>query len=936
MLCWKSGISALMLATLGLSAQAQGLSPQDKNVLALLEWGGSTASALYGLVQADLHRRVPGDRYEQLAREITYQIHAGQSASALVRAPMDLAGSALYTAALVDPEPFSRTAALVGGYASKKFGEAISQSIVDKANAQADAILKRGLDESKIALSDLQNMPPQQFTQTIESLMIGDRKLAEILKDSPQSLERIRNHANDLRDTAQLATLATVQGIKGTVDEIAQGVAAATKQLDQMGKTLNARLDDVQTGLSALNDAVVQQGKDLATLQKSVEGNSAALQTLAQVSSLTWTTDQKLAALNGGLFPDLNEAQRNAMRTALLSQKKTEIFLSNLQATASALGDVAAIAKNLGVDPQVVKAAQVGQLIVGSVAAYAQGNYLGAAVGVSSLVGMGGGGEDSTGIIIGYLKVEFEKINQKLDKIIVLQEQTMQAVAAVSLQLERMQMQLQVIERDVSTSLISLQYLQLAPWQVCQALMSRINGWKPSLAAFKEIAGNPEINGYLSACYIQYAQWFDANIAAGKWGYDVLDLKVFPASGVYQTEGEISHYRRIADATQRSYDASRNFFLAVHGDAAGAQPATYLAAMLDPQPTLAAAQARDARRQAAVARLAGFRCGQVGVVHEGIRKPLCIGASNEDAPRPDVWRSLLYPQLAGPFASRLIEEGTAVGLWSTFSYISGNSKSVLYVPASDIENLPAAGMTNKLKLAMAANRRGGMLTRLEWLAEGYLLQQSLLYGDFITQLVVEELYDPNTRTLTTPADGAPLAKKLAYQAMVANETLARNAVVIALRRALSTDDGVVQTTAYAMGITTLQGAAACDGTATGTQYLKLLLPGWTFTRAETEAAKKADPALGACATANPDAQIATGFGVKLGGLFVKAPIPQTLLEGQLERPASLRLARQLVIKLANERSDLQAKSWIPDNPASDDVLFLRQLLASQCLNGKCQ
>ncbi|WZB71221.1 hypothetical protein WJ968_04015 [Achromobacter xylosoxidans] len=146
---------------------------------------------------------------------------------------------------------------------------------MDKANAQADAILKRGLDESKIALSDLQNMPPQQFTQTIESLMIGDRKLAEILKDSPQSLERIRNHANDLRDTAQLATLATVQGIKGTVDEIAQGVAAATKQLDQMGKTLNARLDDVQTGLSALNDAVVQQGKDLATLQKSVEGTRA-------------------------------------------------------------------------------------------------------------------------------------------------------------------------------------------------------------------------------------------------------------------------------------------------------------------------------------------------------------------------------------------------------------------------------------------------------------------------------------------------------------------------------------------------------------------------------------------------------------------------------------------------------------------------------------
>ena len=142
--------------------------------------------------------------------------------------------------------------------------------------------------------------------------------------------------------------------------------------------------------------------------------------------------------------------------------------------------------------------------------------------------------------------------------------------------------------------------------------MSRINGWKPSWLRSRKSPVTLRLTA-ISACYIQYAQWFDANIAAGKWGYDVLDLKVFPASGVYQTEGEISHYRRIADATQRSYDASRNFFLAVHGDAAGAQPATYLAAMLDPQPTLAAAQARDARRQAAVARLAGFRCGQVGV-----------------------------------------------------------------------------------------------------------------------------------------------------------------------------------------------------------------------------------------------------------------------------------------------------------------------------------
>ena len=887
MLCWKSGISALTLATLGFSAHGQALTAQDKNVLALLEWGGSTASAVYGVVKADSLRRVPGDRYEQLAREITYQVQTGQASSALVRAPMDLASSALYATALVDPEPLSRTAALVGGYASRKFGEAIGQAIVDKANAQADAILKRGLDDNNITLGALQSMSPQTFTQAIENLMIGDKKLAEILKDSPQSLERIRSHANDLRDTAQLATLATVQGIQGTTDEIAQGVDAATQQLDQMGKVLNTRLDEVQTGLSALNDAVAQQGKDLEVLQKSVEGNAAALQTLAQVSSLNWSTDQKLAALNGGLFPDLDDAQRKAMRIALESQKKTEIFMSNLQAAASALGDVAVIAKNLGVDPQVVNAAQTGQVIVGAVAAYAQGNYLGAAVAVSSLMGMGGGGTDSTGAIISYMKVEFEKVNEKLNTIIDLQKQTLQAVATVSLQLERMQMQLQVIERETSTSLIALQYLQLDPWQPCEALMNRLGASETSLETFKKIAETPEVNGYLSACYAKYAEFFDANIAAGKWGAGILDLKVFPTLGVYQNNDEIAHYQQIAENTQRRYDASLSFFLTAHGAAAGAQPATYLAALLDPQPNVVGANARDARRHAAAARLAAFRCGQSGVIHEGIRKPLCSGVADDQAPRTDVWKRLLSQPLAGPLASRLIEVGIAVGRWSTFSYYpSANSKTVLYVPVSDIENLPAAGLTNRLKLAKAVNRRGEMLARLEWLAEGYLLQQSLLYGDFIAQLVVDELYDPKTKALAKPADNAPLSSKLAYQAMVENETLARNVVVIALRRALSTDDGVIQTTAYAMGMAKFQGAAGCNGTSTGGQYLRLLLPGWTFTRAETEAAKSADPGLSACATANPAAQVASGFGVTLGGLFIKAPIAQTLLEGQLERPAS--------------------------------------------------
>lgn len=230
-----------------------------------------------------------------------------------------------------------------------------------------------------------------------------------------------------------------------------------------------------------------------------------------------------------------------------------------------------------------------------------------------------------------------------------------------------------------------------------------------------------------------------------------------------------------------------------------------------------------------------------------------------------------------------------------------------------------------------------MLTRLEWLAEGYLLQQSMMYGDFIAQLVVNELYDPKTKALIAPPENTALddPKRLAYQAMMDNETLARNAVVIALRRALTTEQGVVQTTAYGMGIAPLKGAAGCDGTTTGSKYLKMLLPGWTFTRAETQSAKDADPSLNACMTANVTTQISTGVGVKIGDLFVKAPIPHALMEGELERPASLRLAQKLITRLASERSDLKDRSWIDAYPDPNEMLFVRQLLSSQCLNGGC-
>ena len=179
-------------------------------------------------------------------------------------------------------------------------------------------------------------------------------------------------------------------------------------------------------------------------------------------------------------------------------------------------------------------------------------------------------------------------------------------------------------------------------------------GSRPWLA-FKEIAGNPEINGYSRRALHTVRAVVRCEHRGWKMGLRRLGPESLPGLGRIPDRRRDQSLPADCRCDPAGYDASRNFFLAVHGDAAGAQPATYLAAMLDPQPTPPCRP--GARRQATGGGRASGRVPlRLRASCTGIRKPLCIGASNEDAPRPDVWRSLLYPQLAGPFASRLIEE----------------------------------------------------------------------------------------------------------------------------------------------------------------------------------------------------------------------------------------------------------------------------------------
>jgi hypothetical protein len=177
--------------------------------------------------------------------------------------------------------------------------------------------------------------------------------------------------------------------------------------------------------------------------------------------------------------------------------------------------------------------------------------------------------------------------------------------------------------------------------------------------------------------------------------------------------------------------------------------------------------------------------------------------------------------------------------------------------------------------------------------------------------------------------------------------LARNVVLLGLRRALQVKTSTHGTEAIALstyteGIKHYVGPNGCPTPNQGMDYLKAALPGWKFVyrNAILPSLSPGTPAptpnpASACETASKDQELGAGTGVMLGKRFVLAPSAEVLNEGTLEQPASLRVALDRYRKLAETRALHGIASLMPPT-STQDPTFMIELITSGCLSGQCQ
>ncbi len=229
-----------------------------------------------------------------------------------------------------------------------------------------------------------------------------------------------------------------------------------------------------------------------------------------------------------------------------------------------------------------------------------------------------------------------------------------------------------------------------------------------------------------------------------------------------------------------------------------------------------------------------------------------------------------------------------------------------------------------------------------------LLQQSLIYGDFLAGLIEQVLYDSEKRMLVVDSTDTELKalKGLGLLAMKANPALARNVLMKALRHAIEDDSGGSEKAAalsyrqtyFALGLSDYTGSNPCTAPVSAKAKLANLFPNINFeyrvTKQEKDTVDKKDCPLETPESFSNDSSTpgyGTGVSVGIADFYITVPSPSVVARGVYEQSAGLQLAlayRDRVSQAFIDRNLADALTEsMPDATPAEKANFALQLLS---------
>jgi hypothetical protein len=751
----------------------------------VLQLGGSIGKLVWTRVKYDNEKiQAEANQYQVVALQVKNQVEVGRAASEVVKGTLGVVGTTLAYATIVDPEPLSKGIAGVAAWGAKTTGDALGQLVLDNSQERARSILAGLFQNNGITPKDLKSLTPTELQDKVADLKLGGATMRDILND-PKSLAMLQANAVDIAADIGVEAFGRAAAAEHDVAAVKSDVVRLREDIQSYQDAVGTRLDGMTTKLSNLQSVTDLAAQRLSELNTAVGANSSAIRTLSQVSYSGWSTAQKLQAVQGGLFPDLSSAEKGALIKSLQADQAQERLVSEVQAAAQDLGNLAAIAKNVGLPQDAVKGLQGAQIVATGVVQFATGNYLGAVASVTSLAGLGApdAAAERQKAMMQYLQQEFARINQKLDKIIDLQVQTLKALESLSEQQQRFRQEvLGQLDRIEDTILRDEQLLQAVvydQWSDCRTIINGtlLNGQYeiPSKDALIQLLSYPNIGKHLYECIHgkdELNSLLDNHVKTADWGGTIISDQNFPTTYIPGDTSIQKSWNAFQFQRGNAFNSARDF---VEAKLSGAEkppakyPAKYLARFAQPVIDIQHSKdlAADLERADTVQKFDNFRCDQDDVLSKPIAALICYGlvAGAAEPPRENRWHDLLRGALIGPHGMTVIDTGIVVAKLLNFGELE---QGVTYrmVNPKDIERLPQRTMSDDLLADVEERKDIELLNKLTLLAEATVLQQSITYGNYTAELVEHAPYDPKTRALASDGSDLKGEQQLALTAAV--------------------------------------------------------------------------------------------------------------------------------------------------------------------------
>ncbi|ENO89549.1 hypothetical protein C666_05835 [Thauera linaloolentis 47Lol = DSM 12138] len=331
--------------------------------------------------------------------------------------------------------------------------------------------------------------------QTMDALLGAGKydEAATFFEQSTGAISRMKEKmANDaqakkLLDTAvrnsfaqgSVAAIRVAGQAASTAADVEQKLVAHTKAFSSFATRSAAAAMRLEAAMDGMRDDLDSLKTSMVDLARDQQATAAQVQIIQDVLFDQQPPAVRLAMLDGGAKPGLTEKQREHLRAALQVQARQQEITSTAAEFVSYARDLNTIMGAFGAESKELNAAvQYGSAATSALTYAFNGNYLGA---IASVAGVFGGGSkpDPMAVYIRQIMQAFEQINQKLDKVIELQVQTLEAIDALSRDVQTLRREAHARFDRIDFELATLSALQRQGiWkdiQVCDAAWSAQN-----------------------------------------------------------------------------------------------------------------------------------------------------------------------------------------------------------------------------------------------------------------------------------------------------------------------------------------------------------------------------------------------------------------------------------------------------------------------------